>query len=119
MATTKTTRPTPVIDYARLGALVSAVVTAGGGCLVIVGLATDGAVQVWSASAGAVVVAVGALLAYVLPIVQAKKATELVTPVEDPHTVDAATGHLVPLVPATVDIGPDNGAAATAGDLGH
>ena len=81
-------RPTPVIDYARLASLVSALVVAGGGVLVLLGFVTSDQVAQWAQTIGLVVIAAGGVLAYVLPLAQARKATELVTPVSDPRAGD-------------------------------
>lgn len=98
-------RPTPVIDYARLASLGSGLVVAIGGVLVLLGLVTTDQVSQWAQALGLVVVAAGGVLAYVLPLAQARKATVLVTPVADPRDDDGtplvragSTGATAPIV---------------------
>ena len=88
MAHIDTSRPEPVLEAARLAGLVSAVVVAVGGALVLLGVATLEDVTAWSVAAGGIVTAAVALVAYVAPVWQARKAREAVTPLSSPRDSD-------------------------------
>lgn len=89
-------RPEPVLDHVRLGALIAAAVVAIGGvvALVVAGNLTD--LDALGKAVGGAVTAVGALVVYLAPMWQARKARALVTPLSDPvleepgqHTLEA------------------------------
>ena len=88
MAHVDTSRPEPVLDAGKAAGLVSALVVAVGGALALTGLVTVEDVTAWSVAAGAVVTAVVALVAYVAPVWQARKAREVVTPLSSPRDSD-------------------------------
>jgi hypothetical protein len=79
-------RPEPVLDAARLAGLIAAVVVAVLGlvALVVAGNVL-GNLDALSNAISAAVVAVSALSAYVLPVWQARKARDRVTPLADPR----------------------------------
>lgn len=81
-------RPEPVLDAARLGGLTAAATTAVGGVVVLVLAGGAGDVNALGLAVGGAVTAVAALVAYLAPLRQARKARAKVTPLEDPR--DAA-----------------------------
>lgn len=107
------TRPEPVLDAAKLAAAVSGAVTSIGGLLVVAGLVTSEEVRAWATAAGAAVVAVGALLGAVLPVITALRARDRVTPLADPR---AANGQPL-VIDGNVD-GPARAHRQLADDAG-
>lgn len=90
-----TLRPEPVVNAAKLGGLVAAVVVAIAAviALVLAGRWTD--INALGTTLGAFFGALIALAAYVAPVWQAYKARAKVTPLVDPQT--AAGTQLVPI----------------------
>lgn len=85
MSSTSTKRPEEVLNAAKLAAAVSGAVTGVGALLVLAGYATTEQIREWAVASGAAVVAVGALLGAVMPIITALRARERVTPLSDPR----------------------------------
>lgn len=81
-------RPEPVLVHVRIGALVAAAVVAIGGvvALIVAGNVSD--LDALGKAVGGAVTACGALVAYLAPMWQARKARELVTPLSDPILAD-------------------------------
>lgn len=79
-------RPQPVLDAAKLGGLVSAAVIAVGGAvfLVLAGITTD-TIGVVGVAIGAAVTAVTALVVYLVSVIQGRKVSARVTPLDDPR----------------------------------
>jgi Flp pilus assembly pilin Flp len=92
--TSEDARPEPVLNAARLGGLIAAVVIAIAATisLVLAGRWTD--INALGKSLGGAIGAVLALTAYVAPVWQAYKARKKVTPLSDPR--DAAGRPLTP-----------------------
>lgn len=84
----------PVLDAARIGGLVAALIVAIGGTvtLVLAGRWTD--ITALGTALGGVISAALALSAYLAPVWQARKARAKVTPLIDPR--DAAGRKLIP-----------------------
>lgn len=88
-------RPEPVLDAGKLGGLVGGVTAgiSGVAALVVAGVTVDEVSPLFVAIGGTFT-ALGALVAYVAPIVTAKLARGVVTPMEDPR--NAAGQRLTP-----------------------
>lgn len=81
-------RPEPVVNAARLGGGVAAVVVAALGLIALVLAGHAGDLDALSKTLGALFTALGALTAYLAPLWQAYKARRQVTPLVDPRTAD-------------------------------
>lgn len=98
------TRPEPVVNFAKLAAAAVGVVQAVGVVFVMLGWASGDQVQQWAVAAGAIVMAVGTLLAVVLPVAAAYAARAQVTPLASPRSVD---GQPLIVADTSVSMGPD------------
>lgn len=95
-------RPEPVLDAGRLAGLLSAVIVAVVGLVLLVAAGNFRDLSALAAAVNAVLVAAAAVAAYVLPVWQARRARARVTPLADPRD-DAGE-------PLVVDVG-DGGTA--------
>lgn len=85
----------PVIDAAKIAAKVTGTITAIGGLASLYGYGTETDYSAFAAASGTLVMAGGALVGTILPIINAFKARSKVTPLANPKS-DAG----IPLVEA-------------------
>jgi hypothetical protein len=89
-------RPEPVLNAAKVAGAVSGLVVAVGAAFVLAGLITAEDVAGWAQVAGGIVLALGALVSAVTPMIAARGARAKVTPTADPR--DSRGRRLIPVV---------------------